>query len=246
MKRMTVIAVLVSCVFSSAAWSGEYTIGVEGVDNLPVAKGEGSNYSGYARELLDAFAAKYDHQFTYSPLPVARLMDEFAVKKSLDFKYPDNPHWAGGLKKGSKIAYSAGTVTVIDGLFVKPENKGKGLENIKTIATQRGFTPFPYLAEINASKIRVYETNSMDAAIRMGDAGRVDGIFMGQVVANYLMNEVLKKPGMLVFDDKLPNEKSEYSLATIKHTDVIKQFDEFLSREKNTVARLKAKYKIIE
>ena len=89
MKKLTIIAALASCVLSSAAWSGEYTIGVEGVDNLPIAKGEGSNYTGYARELLDAFAAKYGHKCNYSPMPVARLMDEFVVKKSLDFKgYP--------------------------------------------------------------------------------------------------------------------------------------------------------------
>ena len=246
MKKLTIIAALASCVLSSAAWSGEYTIGVEGVDNLPIAKGEGSNYTGYARELLDAFAAKYGHKFNYSPMPVARLMDEFVVKKSLDFKYPDNPHWAGDLKKGTKISYSASTVLVIDGLFVKPANKGKGLDSIKTISAQRGFTPFPYLGEINAKKIKVDEANSMDAAIKMADAGRVDGVFMGQVVANYLMNEVMKKPGMLVFDDKLPSEKSDYSLATIKHADVIKQFDEFLTKEKDAITKLKAKHKVVE
>ena len=246
MKKLTIIAALASCVLSSAAWSGEYTIGVEGVDNLPIAKGEGSNYTGYARELLDAFAAKYGHKFNYSPMPVARLMDEFVVKKSLDFKYPDNPHWAGDLKKGTKISYSASTVLVIDGLFVKPANKGKGLDSIKTIATQRGFTPFPYLGEINAKKIKVDEANSMDAAIKMGDAGRADGVFMGQVVANYLMNEVMKKPGILVFDDKLPSMKSEYALSSSNHPELIRQFDEYLVKEKDTVAKLKAKYQITE
>ena len=80
----------------------------------------------------------------------------------------------------------------------------------------------------------------------MGDAGRADGVFMGQVVANYLMNEVMKKPGILVFDDKLPSEKSDYHLATIKHADVIKQFDEFLSKEKDTITKLKSKYKVVE
>ena len=231
---------------TSAAGSGEYTIGVEGVDNLPVANGENSNYTGYARELLDTFADKYGHKFNYRPMPVDRLMDEFAVKKSLDFKFPDNPHWASDLKTDANIAYSASSVTVIDGLFVKPMHKGKGLDRIKTIATQRGFTPFPYLAEIEAKKIKVDEIDSMGDAVKLVEAERADGIFMGQVVTNYLMNEVMKQPGILVFDDKLPNASSEYSLATIKHTELVKQFDEFLSTEKDTVARLKSKHKVVE
>ena len=86
----------------------------------------------------------------------------------------------------------------------------------------------------------------MGDAVKLVEAERADGIFMGQVVTNYLMNEVMKQPGILVFDDKLPNASSEYSLATVKHTELVKQFDEFLSTGKDTVARLKSKHKVVE
>ena len=69
---------------------------------------------------------------------------------------------------------------------------------------------------------------------------------MGVMAANYVMNEVLRRPGVLVYDDSLPNSKSEFSMSTIAHPEVIKQLDEFLVKEKSFVDKLKAKYKIVE
>ena len=98
MKKLTVFAALTACVLSSSAWSGTYTIGVEATDYMPISKGDDGKYSGYAKELLDTFASKNGHKFTYTPLPVARLIDVFAVKKSLDLKFPDNAYWAKEVK----------------------------------------------------------------------------------------------------------------------------------------------------
>lgn len=240
-------AVLLSTLVSACAWAGSFTVGVEATEYLPVSKGDaGGAYAGYARDLLDAFAAKYGHTFTYKPLPVARLYDEFAVKKNLDFKFPDNAYWGGDSKKGVTVVYSNGLVRVTEGLMVLPSNKGKALAAIGKIGTIRGFTPYPYVAQITAGKIAVTEVNTAEAAISMTDAGRVDGVYMAQMVGNYLMTEVMKKPGMLVYDNKLPNSSNDFSLSTIAHPEVIKQMDEFLLKDKDTVAKLKAKYKIVE
>ena len=80
----------------------------------------------------------------------------------------------------------------------------------------------------------------------MCEAGRVDAVYGSAIVSNYIMADMLKKPGILVFDDKLPSTKSDFSLSSIAHPDVIKQFDEFLAKDKDTEAKLKAKYKIVE
>jgi hypothetical protein len=90
------------------------------------------------------------------------------------------------------------------------------------------------------------EENTPTAAINVAAAGRADGVYLGTVVANHLMTDVIKKPGILVFDDKLPNMKMEYSLSSINHPELIKQFDDYLVKEKDTVAKLKAKYHIVE
>lgn len=244
MKRLSLLTVLLTGICSTSAWPGSFTVGVEATDYLPISKGDAGGYSGYARELLDAFASKSGHTFTYKPMPVARLYDEFAVQKTLDFKFPDNAYWASDAKKGVTIIYSKGLVAVTEGLMVLPANRGKGA--VAKIVTIRGFTPFPYLDQISAKKITVSEANTPDAALNMVEAGRVDGAYMGQMAANYILSEVLKKPGALVFDDKLPNSKNDFSLSTIAHPDVIMQMNEFLIREQGTVAKLKAKYKIIE
>jgi hypothetical protein len=244
-KRRLLLVSMITALVSTSAWSGSFSVGVEGHDYLPISKGEGGVYSGYARELLDAFAAKYGHTFTYKPLPVSRLFDEFAIQKSVDFKFPDNAYWAADAKKGISIAYSKGLVSVTEGLLVLPAKKGK-IGTVSKMATLRGFTPFPYLDQINAKKIAVTEVNAADAAISMAEAGRVDGVYLGVLAANHIMSEGMKKPGILVLDDSLPKSVNDFSLSSIKHPDVVKQMDEFLVKEKDTVSKLKAKHKIVE
>ncbi|MBK6907275.1 MAG: transporter substrate-binding domain-containing protein [Rhodocyclaceae bacterium] len=229
---------------SAPALALDLTVGVESSDYLPISKGDSGTYVGYARDVLDAFAAKYGHKFTYKAMPVARLYDEFLVQKSVDLKFPDNPIWAQNLKQGATISYSKGLVTVTEGLMVTPANKGKGLAAVGKISTLRGFTPWPYMDQIKTKKISVSEVNSAEAAIKMVEGGRVDGVYLGTLATTYIMNEVLKQPGMLVFDDKLPNSKNDFTISSIAHPNVIKQMDEFLVTEKDTVAKIKSKYKI--
>jgi ABC-type amino acid transport substrate-binding protein len=245
MKTSRPLASLLACLLASTAWAGNFSVGVEATDYLPISKGDGGNYSGYAREVLDAFATKYGHTFTYKPMPVARLWDEFLVQKSVDLKFPDNGYWNSDAKKGATVAYSKGLVAVTEGLMVTPANKGKQ-SSVAKIATLRGFTPFQYMDQIKSKAITMTEVNTADAAINMGEAGRVDGVYLGVIAANYIMAEVMKKPGALVFDEKLPHGTNDFSLSSIKNPEVVKQMDEFLVKEKDTVAKLKAKYKIVE
>ena len=91
-KPKRVFVSLVITPVCSSVWSGNFSVGVEAQDYLPISEGEGGVHSGYAKDLLDAFAAKYGHSFTYKPLPVYRLLDEFAIKKSVDFKLPGNTY----------------------------------------------------------------------------------------------------------------------------------------------------------
>ncbi|MDK2126083.1 substrate-binding periplasmic protein [Parachitinimonas caeni] len=228
-----------------SAWAGNFTVGVEAIDYLPIYKGEGSQYSGFSRELLDAFAAKYGHQFSYKAFPVARLFDEF-IKGGLDFKFPDNPQWSSDAKKGKNISYSKGAVEVVEGLMVLPENKGKGIATIRKLATMRGFTAWPYLDAINKKTIELTESNSFEALIQMGINKRADGIYISTIVGNFYLNEVMKKQGALVLDSSLPNTQSSFSLSSQNHPEVIAQFNEFLGKEKAAIAKLKAKYKIEE
>lgn len=130
MKRLTLAAVILAGVCATPAWPAAFNVGVETTDYMPVYRIENSNYTGFARELLDVFAAKYGHQFTYVPYPIARLFDEFAVQKTLDFKFPDNPLWQTTIKKNVSVTYSNGILSVEEGLLVLPANKGRPLASI--------------------------------------------------------------------------------------------------------------------
>jgi len=244
-KSKVLVSVLLAGLLSSPTWAGTLTVGVEGHDYMPISNGEGGNYAGYAREVLDTFAAKYGHTFTYKPMPVSRLWDEYLVKKSVDLKFPDNGYWNSDAKKGINISYSKGVVSVTEGLLVVPANKGK-VASVSKIATLRGFTPFPYLDQIKSGKVAVTEVNAAEAAINMATAGRVDGVYLGTLAANYIMSERMKAPGVLVYDDKLPNSANDFTLSSFSHPEVVKQMDEFLLKEKDTVTKLKAKHKIVE
>ena len=246
MKKMTILAMLAACLLSSHAFSRSFTVGVQDTDYRPIFRGDQPQYSGYARELLDTFAAKHGYTFSYRPFPSVNLYQEFVVNKSLDFKFPDNPNWSQDIKKGVNIVYSKGILVVTQGLMVSPENKGKGVENISKMVTLRGFTPFPFMEQIKSKKIDVMEVNYAGAAINIVASGRVDGAYMGVMAANYVMSETLNKKGLLVFDDTLPHANADFSLSSIAHPDVIQQFNEFLVKEKDALTKLKAKYKIVE
>jgi ABC-type amino acid transport substrate-binding protein len=241
-KTKFFVTVLGLCM-SAGALAGDFKIGVEATDYLPMYKGDSGEYSGFGRELLDAFGQKYGHKFTYVPVPVARLYDEFLVKKSVDFKFPDNSFWAGDAKKGLNVSYSKGLVNVIDGALVLPANKGKKAA-LATLVTVRGFTPYPYLDAIKTGKTKVTEVTSPEQAIKMVQSGQTEAAYLGVVAAEYIMNDKMKTPGALVFDDKLPSSANDFVMSSLTQPGVLKQLDEFLVKEKAIVEKIKAKYKI--
>jgi polar amino acid transport system substrate-binding protein len=116
-------------------------------------------------------------------------------------------------------------------VLVLPANKGKRA-TVSKIATMRCFTPFPYLDQIKAKKIVVSEVNSAEAAIKIAMEDRVEGVYLGTLAANYIMSEGMKKPGVLVYDDKLPHSSNDFSMSSIAHPQVIKHMDDFWSKKK--------------
>jgi methyl-accepting chemotaxis protein len=225
---------------------GHFTVGVEIHNYLPISNGEGSIYSGFARELLDAFAHYAGYTFTYQPMPITLLFEDFLVRQSLDLKFPDNAYWAGDLKRKTHVVYSRGLISVTEGLLVKLEHKGRDPGALNKIAITRGFTPFPYLDRIESKQIKVSELNTPEAGLKIAESGRVDGVYMGTIVANYLLSEIRKKPDALVFDESLPNSTNDFSMSSINHPEVIEKLDEFLHDQSALVAKLKHKHKIFD
>lgn len=241
MKRLLAIGFLLSLGINNAVAGPSYVVGVEALNYYPHYSDEGKTYSGFARELLDAFAQSKDYSFEYKILPVARLYESFFAG-DLDFKYPDSPLWQESKRKGLAIEYSEPVVSYTDGVFVLPANKGKGVAALKSLGTVRGFTPWDYLGLVESRQLKVQEVNSFQQSLLQGVNARVDGVYMNAEVGHYHINNVLKLPGALVFDDELPSAKGFYALSSTKNANVIAEFNRFLVERAAEVAALKIKY----
>jgi len=223
-----------------------YKIGVEELDYLPYAMGKHNTYIGYARDLLDAFADKYGYKFEYVVLPIQRLNMTYFDAKTLDFKFPDNPNWVVELRYGENIYYSNVAIDEIEGLLVLSEHKGKGIDKIKTIGMPRGFnTPFPYKDKIKSGSILLYQNSDFEGLINQLLIGRVDAVYAGVDAGLNIVNVKLNLNNRVTFDSKLPYMHMNYTLSTMRHPNIIKQFNEFLSKEKALQNSLRKKYGMI-
>lgn len=241
---MRALLTLLACLpFTLAALTQAETfkVGVELQPYLPYSNVQDGQYLGYGRDLLDAFAAHQGHEFIYQPLPVRRLLSDF-LNDRVDFKYPDNPRWNADQKKGYALHYSQAAAPAIDGVLVKPEFLGQGSARLHRLGTQRGFTPWPYLDEIKAGKILLIQANQIDSLLAMAMSDRIDGVYLNpQVIQHQFYNSAEKS---LVFDPKLPYQDDHYFLSSIRHPEVIKQFDAFLSSQAELVQMLKDRHGI--
>lgn len=241
-------AMSVDCSAGTAMQTGAYyTIGVEELQYYPLhTTSKEKGFSGFARDVLDAFAKQQGYTFRYVPLPINRLYVAFLQDKSVDFKYPDNPKWKVDLRGTRAIGYSTPLVASEEGALVLPKNRGRKLHQIKTLGTVLGFTPWPYLPAIDSKALVLSVDDGLDSLLRHALAGHIDAVYANVDVANYVLAERMKAPGGLVFDPGLPHARSDFSLSSLHHPKVLKEFDAFLLRERVLLQQLRSKYKIEE
>lgn len=240
MKALTA-ALCLSCM-AFPAWAGSFVVGVEETQYYPQYTYENGQYGGFAREVLDAFAADRNHKFTYKPLPVVRLFSEFAAG-NVDLKYPDNQKWSPDVKAGKSVRYSSPVVTNIDGVSIVAARKDAPVESIKTLGTVKGFTAWSWADQIKAGTVQLHENNTFAGLVQQALAGRVDGAYASISVVGYQLKS-MNKDGALVFAAHLPHQKSDYHLSTIKHPDLIAEFDQWMVEKAAFLAQLKKKYQV--
>lgn len=226
---------------SAAAEGKTFTIGVEDLDYYPVYAVQNGNYTGYARELLDAFAKDRGYRFEYRPFPINRLFANF-FQGQLDFKFPDNPHWQKDQRAGKNIAYSTSVVAYIDGALVRPEMKDATADKIKTLVTVAGFTPWAWLDRVKSKQVALRENANFTALAQQVIAKRADAAYASVAVVNYQLDNILKTPGALVFNSKLPYSRDSYFLSTQNNPEVIAEFDAWQMNKQDFVRNLKKRY----
>lgn len=247
-KLLFLTFIVFSLFFISASVSAKslkrLVIGVENINHFPHFNNSKGEYFGFSREVIDLFARKNSYDITYEILPLKRLFSTFVKGNSLDFKYPDHPKWQAGLKEGTKIFYSAPVVGYKEGIMVRPERFGKGVDNLKILGMVLGYTPWPYLDRINDGRIKVRESKEFQSVLKMVLGKRIDGSYMNEAVAKYQLKDGLNKKGGLKLDTTLPFISDFYYLSSKKHPKIIKQFNRFLIQKKSKIDQLKLKYGI--
>jgi ABC-type amino acid transport substrate-binding protein len=241
--RLPCIIAILTSASMNISYADNFVIGVENIDYFPIYQYKDGQYNGAASEILNQFAKSYNHTFSYKAFPITRLNKNYLSGK-VDFRFPDNGYWAQDQKSGFDIKYSNSVIDFIDGVMVTPENKGKGVSELKKLGLVRGFTAWDYLGYIKKGGVKAKETNSLESLIKLTQTKRYDGAYFNVDVATYYLNNTLKTPKAIVFDPELPHTKSNYSLSSFKHHQIIEQFNKFLIDEADWVRTIKDKYQV--
>ncbi|QEP44394.1 hypothetical protein D5085_15425 [Ectothiorhodospiraceae bacterium BW-2] len=238
MNRVALTAITALSLFYSTTYAGEYTIGMESLDYLPYYNKDSSQ--GIARDILDAFAAEHNHQFTYSAMPVKRLLNQFLAEK-VDFKFPDSPDWGKDQKAGKTIVYSQGVIPYTDGIMTQPDKQTISLADFKTMGSPSGFYPWVYMDQVNTKQIKLVENPDLDGLLLQAIRGRVDGAYANLAVARYHLRQQNQQES-LVHAINLPVGQGYFHFATIKHPEIITQFNTWLGSNQAKITGYIEKY----
>jgi len=239
LRALALLAVLGAVPLVHAAKT--FVVGVENHDYLPAYGLKDGQYHGFARELFDAFAKDRGYVFDYRALPVPRLYASF-FNGQVDFKFPDNAQWKQDQRSGLSIHYSDPALTYIDGVVVPADKTAMTPDDIRTLGTVAGFTPWAWMDRVGAGKVKIVENASFEALVRQVIARRIDGAYANIAVVNYQLDKVLGTPGALIFAPQLPYSRDHYHLSTLKHASVIQEFNVWLRQNGNRVETMKKRH----
>ncbi len=242
--KLRLVCSLFSALLCTHAEAQSYVVGVENLAFLPhYTTDQQGHYQGFARELFDLFATTSGVQLEYRPLPVAALLPAL-LQGEIDFKYPDNSAWALAQKLDKNLSYSQPVVNYVDGVLVRPQQLGRGLDQLKRLAVVNGWTPWGYQPRIAAQQMQLLQSNSLPQMIKQTLKKDADGAYFNVVVASYYLDNLRATPGALVFDPQLPYTLSTFNLSTLKHPELLQRFDRFLVEQQAEIAALKTKYQV--
>ena len=222
----------------------EFMIGVEDVPYYPLFEFK-SNRDTYARELLNSFAAEKGYKFTYIALPIKRF-NRWLLEEKIDFKYPDNIRWYPDTSLREKFTFSHSTIKLVAGTTVLKSSLKKDKSEFKSVGTLLGFYPTTWIDQINSGQDKLYEETSTKILIQHLLAKNIDGIDIEPSVIRYYLEILGQSTDVAIIDERYQYDVYDLHLSTIKHPEIIKEFNEFLNNNKTLLEEMSKKYNIID
>lgn len=241
MKRW--LALLLLVFFISPVRADSYVIGIEQIDYYPHYDFSKRQRRGYFVDLIQLFSEKSGHKFTFMPLPVKRLYQ--SAKSDIDFIYPDNPLWEQYNEPGVDKSFSAPVIFTLGSTLVKPELQHISLEQFRSLAVIHGFVPTKWLELKDQHSYRMVDVPDVASALGLVLKGRLDGANIEYNVAQHYLRSIAAQD-QLVIAEQLPFTQLPFLLSTVKHPQLLAQFDQFLLDHAGQVAALKRKYQLQE
>jgi len=237
------LALLLVVFFDSPLRADSYVIGIEQIDYYPHYDFSNNKQRGYFFDLIQLFSEKSGHRFKFMPLPVKRLYQ--SAKSDIDFIYPDNPLWQQYNEPGIDKSFSAPVIFTLGSTLVKPELQHISLEQFRSLAVIHGFVPTKWLALKDRYKYRMVDVPDVASALGLVLKGRLDGANIEYNVAQHYLRTIAAQD-QLVIAEQLPFTQLPFLLSTVKHPQLLAQFDQFLIEHAGQIAALKRKYQLQE
>lgn len=220
-----------------------FIVGTEDINFYPHYNFTHPDSTGFANDVLALFAKEYGYRFSFQPLPVKRLYHE--LDNLVDFIYPDNPNWTSLQRVDGHRLFSAPVIFNLGTTMVQPQNQQISLPEFRTLAVIHGFTPTAWLKLRNEYRFKLYEVPNAVSAINLVLKGQLDGADVEYNVAQHILRNQ-QQEGALVAATQLPRTRVSFHLSTVRHPEVLQQFNRFLLSHQADIASLKQKYQLID
>jgi len=220
-----------------------YTIGIQRIDYTPHYNFMPSNNPDFFNLFIEWITLETGCKFQITALPIKRLNIIFE-KRRIDFIYPDNPIWHE--HKPLKITryYSPSIATALGTTMVKKEFKNISLADFNELAIPRGFSPVAWYPLQKKHLIKFREVSNAEAALRMVQAGRVDGADIEYNVAQHIVRT--KKLEPLVVGAKLPYTPTGFHLATADHPNMLNVINDLINNNQDKLDQMRKSVNLIE
>ena len=231
------------CSYTTLSQAASYVIGIEEIDYYPHYDFSRGQERGYFVDLIRLFSSHSGHKFKFEPLPVKRLYH--SATSGIDLIYPDNPKWLQYIEAGVPKHYSLPVIYTLGSTLVRPEHQHIQLTQFRTLANIHGFVPTKWLALQNQYQYRIVDVPDVASALGLVLKGRLDGASIEYNVAQHYLRSI-KQQEQLVIGELLPFTQLPFLMSSVKHPQLLSEFNLFLQEKAAEVAALKRRYQLIE